>query len=201
VVKVLGQAGTSLADVYDVEGSIAGVEQLISAEVGLVHEMGHTLFSERASGAIRRLTSGDILQTITWDITIADLPAGLWRVLGVVVLMDTDRINYAQVSLRSTSDGREMPLFVWDTANDASNIIRIVEDGTLATWRALVGPILQVPNLGIGTGQRQQVGEEIVFRGQSTTFGAGTVEAVALVYLGLTHLAGVSSFGLPIPSW
>ena len=45
MVKILSQAGISLADLYNVEGSIAGIEQLDTRELPIVHEMSGTIFS------------------------------------------------------------------------------------------------------------------------------------------------------------
>jgi len=205
MVKILAQAGMSLADVYNVVGSVAGVEQIESREVSVVHEMGATIFSERFSGAIRRLTTGAILQSVSFDLTLADLPAGISRVLGVYVQADAaTRIDRCQLSLRSVSDGREIPFFIWD-ATDSQRNIRIVENDAAVTNRVVLMPelplIQTMPSLAIGTGQPQQVGEEIVLRGLSSAFGAGTVTLVALVYLGFSRVQGISSRGLPVPGW
>jgi len=202
--KVLAKAGVSLADIYDVEGSIAGVSQLISRDVSLLHEMGATIFSERLIGEISRQETGDILQNVTWNLTVLVPPAGIYRVVGVQVLADTAaRVSIAQVSLRSLGATREIPIFVWDQANDPSSGIRIVDDGAAtATMQALIqtSPVT-MPSLGIGRGQASSVGDQIVFRGLTLGFGAGTVEAVALVYLASSRTTSISSVGLPIPAW
>jgi len=194
----------SLADVYNVEGSIAGIDRLESGEVSLVHEMGATIFSERLSGFIRRVVTAAELQSQTFDLTMTSLPAGPWRVLGVYVQAgDVGRTTRAQVSLRDPLSGREIPIFIWDVANDFESDIRIVENGSAASNDSAliqVSPAV-MPSLGIGGGQPQRVGTEIVLRGSTSAFGAGTVVITALVYLGLSHIGGISSRGLPIPSW
>ena len=127
--KILGQAGTSLADVYDIEGSIAGVDQLLSEEVTLEHEMGGVIFSERLIGSIERLTTGALVQNTSWDLTLVT-PPGIFRVLGVYVQADVGaRSTRAQVSIRDPTSARELPLFIWDSANDLEQSIRIVENG------------------------------------------------------------------------
>ena len=204
--KVLAQAGFSLADVYDVQGSIAGVDQLVTEEVHLVHEMGGTIFSERLGGAIIRATTGALNQSTTWDVITTGLPAGIWRVEGVYVQSDTaGRSDRAQVSLRDINAGREFPLFVWDATNDFQSDIRIIENGAaVGNDAALIqtSPVPNLPSLGIASGQRtQRVGEEIAFRGQTTAFGAGTITHTALIYIAFMRLRGVSSIGLPIPGW
>ena len=210
--KVLGQAGTSLADVYDVEGSIAGVENLDSNNVALQHEMGATIFSERLFGSIERIPSGALAQNIAFDVVVSTFP-GVYRVLGVVVLVDVlARLTLAQVSLRSSRQGREMPIFVWDTVNDIGSSIRTVENGAAS---ASTGILVQatpqhMPSLGMSQGQPLQAGDEIVFRGLTSGFGAGTVNITALIYVAATGLladaagnlvAGLQSRGLPIPGW
>jgi len=202
MVKVLSQSGDSLADLYDVEGSIAGIEQLETRELPIVHEMGATVFSERLSGFIRRSVTGNVAQSTSFNITMAGLPNGIFRILGLAVLVDTvGRTAFVQVALRSIVGGREIPVFVWDTDNNVTSDILIVDDdAAAAVFGYLVpGPNL-LPSLGVGVGQRQRVGEEIVMRGSTSAFGAGNVELTLLVYLGLTH-TGISNRGLPVPSW
>jgi len=202
--KILSRSGVSLADTYDVQGSIAGVEELRSEEVTLVHEMGATIHSERMSSFIRRMTTAAILQSIEWDIVIDDLPRAVWRVLGVSVLADVvDRVNFAQVSLRSDGGQREIPIFVWDSA-DATRNVRIVENGgASANLLALVPvfPVQQTPNIGINTGQPQRVGD-IAFRGKTLAFGAGTITVIALIHLAFADTgSGLRPNGLPLPGW
>jgi len=204
--KVLAQTGTSLADIYDVQGSVAGVDQLISEEVSLTHEMGATIFSERLAGAFERLTTGALLQNITFNITgvVSTLP--IYRVLGVYVQTDVAaRLTRAQVSLRDPTLGREIPMFIWDTANDIESQIDIIENGAAASVdTALIqaNPGGAIPNLGIGVGQRLRVGGEIVLRGLTAGFGAGNVTVTALVHLAFTSVAELSnSRGVPIPGW
>lgn len=202
--KVLSQAGISLADIYDIQGSIAGVDQLLATDVALFHEMGATIFSERLIGEINRQETGDILQNATWNLTVLVPPAGIYRVLAVQVLADAAaKVSIAQVSLRSLGTTREIPIFVWDQANDISSGIRIVDDGAAtATMQALIqtSPVA-MPNLGVGRGQAASVGDQIVFRGLMLGFGGGTAEAVALVYLASSRTTAISSIGVPIPAW
>ena len=205
MVKVLTQSGDSLADIYDVEGSIAGIEQLETRELGILHEMGGTVFSERYSQAIRRLTTGDIAASASFNIVATDLPAGPFRIFGIFVFVDTaSRILMAAVSLRNPTTGREIPLFVWDSGDDIQVRARLVQDG------AAVGSVTSLrsvqnqealPGMGNGFGQPQQV-NELAFRGVAEAFGAGTVECTALVHVGFSQIRpGLSSRGLPVPSW
>ncbi len=202
-VKILSRAGSSLADTYNVVGGVAGLDRLETRETTTIHEMGGTIFSERLSGAIRRATTGPVNQSTAFDITMTGLPAGIFRVLGVTVISSSSaRVDNVQLALRDPDSGRELPFFVWDDANDVAATIRIVENGGAAGNQvALIAPNLQIPNLGIGERQRQRVGEEIVMRGQTNAFGAGTNTLIGLVYVGFTHRGGISSRGLPIPGW
>ena len=204
MVKILSQAGISLADIYDVVGSIAGVERLLPEDVFLIHELGGTVASERLSGNVQRATTGAILQSIVWNLTLPH-PGGIYRILGVAVLADvTGRTARAQVSIRSIGTGREMPIFIWDTANDFTSNIVIAEDGGAAADQvALIqtSPQMGVPTLGIAAGQPAAVGDEIVFRGASSAFGAGNVTLVALVYLASSETDAFIAVGLPIPGW
>ncbi len=202
--KILAQTGVSLADVYDIEGSIVGVDQLHSDEINLVHEMGATIFSERLGSTIQRFVTGDMAADDTFDLTL--IVSGIYRVLGVTVLADTAaRINRAQLSLRDSGTGREIPFWIWTTGIDVEHAIRIVENGSaVGNSTAMTQAVPQtMPTLGMGVGQRinQQVGNEIVFRGLASSFGAGTVELTALVHVANPSIARLGSTGLPIPSW
>jgi len=201
MVKILSQAGNSLADTYDVVGSVAGIDELETRELPIVHEMGGTVFSERLRGEIGRLPTAALNQSATFDISLA-LPEAVSRILAVLVLADTAaRVDEAQVSIRQGVTGREMPIFLWDTADNVESTIRIIENGGAAGDQvALIPDPRQVPNMAFGTAQ--PVGQSVlVFRGNTAAFGAGTVTLVALVYHAFSQLEGVSSRGLPIPSW
>lgn len=205
--KVLAQAGSSLADIYNVQGSIAGVDELVTREVALVHEMGATIFSERCSSVIRRITSGALAQNIAFDVVVTDLPRGLWRILSLTVIADTvGRTDRAQVSFHDAipSVEQDVPLFTWATGNGGTeSLIRISDVGAVNNRLQLVpapGTPFQFPNLGVGVGQRQQVGQ-IAFRGLTTGFGAGAVTLVALLHIAFMDVGGLNSHGLSVPSW
>jgi len=202
--KILSRSGDSLADLYDVKGSIAGVDQLISEEVHLTHEMGAVLFSERLSSRMLILSSGSIAQNITFAVpfSVGQFTA---RLLGVQVLTDnTSRISHCQLSINSPpgGDDTDVPFWYWDTANDDARSISILVNGTLATT-ALLNPLTmipQVPNLVIGTDAPLASGS-VIFRGVTTGFGAGTVLLRALVSIAFPQQGGLSSRGLPLPGW
>jgi len=207
VTKVLSQAGISLADMYDVEGSIAGVEQLESREVQVVHELGATIAAERLVGNIVRLSTGALIQSSGWNLLFPSLPTTPFRILGVAVIAITAaRVDNCQVSIRNNAvitDGVEIPIFVWDGTADAEVPFRWVNNGAaIAEGRYLrqAAPIVGMPSMGFGDTSREDT-PSIVFRGSTTAFGAGTVEIVGEIYTASMALGGVSSFGLPIPSW
>lgn len=205
MVKILAQAGTSLADVYDVEGSIAGIEQLDTRELPIVHEMGATVFSERLSLAFRRSNTAALLQTVAFDIVMDSLPEGITRILGISVYTNNapGRILNATVSL--TASGRELPIWNWDAAIDIETIARVNDDGGGVANLNLLRPVQSLtnfPTMLTSVGQPQQI-NEVAFRGTTATFGAGTVIASLVVMLAHTHIVGqgISSRGLPIPGW
>lgn len=202
--NVQSQAGVSLSDVYDIKGGQAPIERLITTEVPVVHEMGGTIQSERFSATVRRRTTGALAQNISWDEVIDDLPAGVSRILGVTVLISiASRSNLISVNVRDVEGQREVPIFVWDMTTDASKDIRIQDDG------AAVGNIrIAIPNeayprdlsMLVGSDQPQST-QAIAFRGLTSGFGAGTVEHILLIHLAFAAIGGISSQGLPIPSW
>jgi len=200
--KILSQAGISLADIYNVEGSIAGIETLETQTLPIVHEVGSTIWSERFSTTIRRGASAAIAQNLTFDVVLTDFPEGIWRILGAAVFVGAAaRAGQAMLALRDPGSDREMPFFTWQSTNDRENQIRIQDDGAaIGNSFQLMGTPLQMPVITAGTGQRQTV-PDIAFRGQSLGFGAGTVTFVAVILIGFTHVGGISSVGLPVPSW
>lgn len=195
----------SLADVYNVEGSIAGVDQLESREVQLVHEMGGTIFSERFGSNIMLVETAAIAQSLSFDIVApAVLSTTVQRILGVVVFANqAGRVAHAQVSVRDPTAGREVPIWFFDDAVDLEATIRIENNGAGAAAHTLFRPVQLfegIPSLVAGTDQRSSV-EQIVLRGTTTAFGAGTVVTTAVVLVAFSAAAGLSSRGLPIPSW
>ena len=205
MVKILAQAGNSLADVYDVRGSVAGIEQLETKELPIVHEMGATVFSERVAGAISRANTGDIGQTQDFGaVALSGFAPNMTRITGLIVFVDAAaRMDFIQVSARSSSDGREVPLWAWDSAADQEVNLRIVDNGAAAANVTLLrtfAPNANIPTTLYGSEQRRSI-DEIAMRGRTLTFGAGTVEATVLILTAFASLAGVSSRGLPMPSW
>lgn len=200
--KILAQAGISLADIYDIEGSIVGVDELLSKEVHTVHEMGGTIFAERLSAEIVRGTSGNILQSINFDIvsSIGPTPS---RILGAMVFTDTvARVDRVALMIRDPTTEREICIFAWDQ-NEASVRVRMQDNGAaLASFDVLqaAAGVGTLPSMTIGTDQPFPV-SEIAFRGRSLAFGAGNVVLTFLVYTAAARVSGISSHGLPIPSW
>lgn len=207
--KILAQTGVSLADVYDIEGSIAGVDKLSSDEVILVHEMGATIFSERIAGRIIRLDSGVVNQNDTWDIQSTGLPATPFRILGVTVFADVgSRVNHTTLSLRVSQDDQEMPIWVYnqDCGSCGVTTSRFQDDGQLLAQHNILTPVAGVTNFPtMMFGNTARIGDQIptlAWRGNASGFGAGDVEAIALIQIAFAiDAGGLSSKGLPLPSW
>jgi len=202
MVKILSQAGNSLADIYDVKGSIAGIEELETRELGIIHEMGGSVFSERMGGAISRLSTTALAQNITWDLSFT-VPANVVRLLGVSILTDDPtRLGHATLSIRDPSRERELPILAWDS-NEKTIAVRIQENG------GAIGVLFilhsentggALPSFLLGSEQPDPM-EELVFRGLTSGFGAGTVETFGLLYTAFPQGGGLSSRGVPVPSW
>jgi len=199
--KILSQSGNSLADIYDVEGSIAGIEELETRELPIVHEMAATIFSERYSGSIIRVPSTDLDQNETFDIVTVDVGAESFsRILGIQVIADTaSRLSTVSVSVREPGSSREIPIWAWDL-NEAAINFRIADEAAAAAVELLVGQQVASPSMLVGNRQSNPI-DEIAFRGLSTGFGAGTVEAILLLYIGFAQDPALGSRGLPMPGW
>jgi len=206
VAKILSKSGDSLADVYDVVGSIAGIDELISEDVNLVHEMGATIFSERLGGRIVRVTTGAIAASVTFNQTFDvsnDVP-GSSRVLGVQVVTDDEsRISRVQLSITSPPqiDDTDLPIAAWQVA-DPTVRANILVSGTVAAFDILVptSHMANIPSLIIGNESDAPI-DLLSLRGLTQGFGAGTVTITALVYMAFSQPGGLSNRGLPLPSW
>lgn len=197
--KVQSRAGVTIADVYDVKGSQAPIERLDVEEIKGVHELGATILSERFSQAIRRIAVEDIAQSTNFTGQISDLPAGLSRILGIQVFTDdATRLAHAAVNLGDAV--REFPLFVW--AGAGADVIRILENGSVANLSFLRPDpeYTATPSIMAGADQPQSM-PNLTLRGTTTAFGAGTVDVTMLAILAFAAIGGISSRGLPVPSW
>jgi len=207
--KILSQSGVSLADTYDIEGSIAGVENLESKDVHLFDEMGGRVFSERLLSFNIRMTSGAVAQNITWNTEAAGIPDSINRVLGVfvfIVAADTTEVANCQVSYRDQNDLTEIPIFTWDDGTDPEIPIRYADNSATSTGLIqLRSSVSLLPGLLTRYGEEEDM-PSIVFRGVAAGFGAGTVTCVAYIHLcranrGNPAPGAPSSHGLPLPGW
>ena len=199
--KILSKSGDSLADVYDVAGSIAGIDDLQSKDVNLVHEMGATIFSERLVTRIVVLESGAINQNTDSDISLDfDQPA---RLLAASIISDpAARVLRGLLTLSTGSSGNntDFPIFAWG-AGDPERTLKVRVLGT----SGLVGILLPVtppmtPNMIAGKSDVDSA-FSLAMHVRSTSFGAGTIKIFGLFHVAFAESGGLSSRGLPIPSW
>jgi len=202
--KVLAQAGTSLADIYDVEGSIAGVEEIETREVQAVHEMGQAIFSERLRARVITTASAATAQSLNIDVAIlafADIP--FIRVHGIFVFTSvTARLTRMAVMIEDAiSAGNGLPIWVWD-GNEES--VRTSVGGSAVNTISLDGmpQYSMLPSFMVGQTRRgQEVSPNLTLRGSTSAFGAGTVTVTCHTLISFPTLGGVSSRGLPVPGW
>lgn len=205
MVKILSRSGASLADVYDVEGSIAGIEQLETRELPIVHEMGATVLSERFTTRIFRIPTGAIAQDVSFRVELATLPETPARLLGIQVIADNlARILRLAVVVHDPTVGQDMPVWISDASVALAESVILEDAGASATFDLAI-PIFipgMFPTFVGGREQQDNMVSSLVLVGRSTGFGAGSVSATALCYLAFPRRDGsVSSKGLPIPSW
>lgn len=207
--KILSQAGTSLADIYDVEGSVVGLEDLDVSEIKGVHDLGPTIQSERLTSHLVLVTTGAVNQSTAFNVAMNDVTDAVNRLLGVAVMADVGaRVDFASIAIGDTQSFRETPIWVWDTNDDVVKRFSWVEDG--------VGPstvdnlevlgVTHLPQLLTRTGLDRGM-PRLMLRGSTTAFGAGTVEVQAIYTFCRPNVSGTpapgepSSHGLPVPSW
>jgi len=206
--KVLSQAGTSLADVYDVEGSIAGIDALDIEDIKGVHDLGPQIHSERLLVFQVLADAGATNQNTAWNIVLGAFPDSINRLLSIAVVVDVaGRMQNASIHINDPDTLIDHPIWAWDVADDVESELRwagpVLQPGArlLRPTNDLLGG---APTL-IARGQNGQM-PTIVFRGISSAFGAGTVQPQASIQIirpntGNPAAGEPSSHGLPIPSW
>ena len=206
MVQIRSQTGMSLADVYDVEGSIAGVEQLESRDVNLTHDMAGTVWSERLAGRILVASTGAVVQNTDFSANMAQdvLPQATARIFSVLVSVDTTaRLLRCAVVLREMFLAQEIPIWVWDGSNESTMELSV--GGATATLISLdPNPAYtRLPSLQLGGNVSSTHDWRIFLRGTTSGFGAGDVDTTMHVHFGFpdSRGSGLSSRGLPIPSW
>lgn len=205
MVKILSKSGESLADIYDVAGSVAGIEQLETRELPIVHEMGATVMSERFTTRIFRITSGAVLQSVAFNLELTTLPDTPARLLGIQVV-STSTVRLAQVAVLGTDPtlGQDFPLWAFDTTLAEFEQVTMEDAGSGQPLQILV------PRTGLnvfpafvgGAAQQDSMVSSVTLAGLTTAFGGGTVTTTALLLLAFPRgAANISGVGLPIPSW
>jgi len=199
--KILSQSGISLADTYDVEGSIAGIETLETRDLPIVHEMGGTVMSERIVGNVFRAIADDVLQNTDFNILLNTLPIMPNRLLAVQIFTDAvARVARAAV-IMSSPPLREIPIWVWDQTNSIS--VDFSDNGAAVAAHVVLEPVAalsHVPNMFFGSAQPRPA-DRAFLRGRTAGFGAGTVDITMLLYVAFPEVQGIPSIGLPVPSW
>lgn len=203
--KIDSRSGSSLADSYDTVGSKVGIDNLETRDVNLVHEMGGTLVSERLTSEIFRVQTGSIAQSTAFDADFSQvLPTGIiMRVLGLAMIVDTaNRVSNCAIVARANLADQEIPLIINDGSEDP---VRMQDDGAAVALLQTLGSdgamIPQIPTLLIGSGVRNSTVNTLFLRGVTSGFGAGTVQITGLAHIAFARPEGVSSAGLPVPSW
>lgn len=206
--KILSQAGTSLADVYEIEGSIAGLEQLDVEDIKGVHDLGPQIHSERLLSFLVLGATANHLQDVTFEVITAGIPDSTNRLLGLSVISNkAARLDHASVVIQDPDTGRELPIWIWDTADDRERQITWSLDGAAVAvffeLSSLATP--NIPQLLTRIGPSGAM-PQLILRGLTAGFGAGNVTTRVIYHLARPNTGNppageASSHGLPIPSW
>jgi len=206
VPRILSKAGESLADVYDVEGSVIQVADLVTGELPIVHDMASTVMSERMHMTQLTATSGAVPQSANFGAQIANWVDVPTRIMSIAVIGDTaSRLSHITITQRDDG-GAEHPLLVWDSAQDVERICRIDLLGVGVSNNIIYAPSIPVSQvLMVRDGETSQMGT-FIMNGTTTAFGAGSLEVLMCVLVARptrdTPAAGdAKSWGLPLPSW
>ncbi len=214
--KFQSQAGASIADTYDVVASTLDLDEFNASQgVNPVEEMGGRVFAERVNSVMIKVEpAAPILQTITFDLTLLgsvatptpDSPTRLMSLSVMIAAAEATRIKSAAVYMRDLNLSREVCVWSWDIATDDEVECRWNDDGAgAAAFFLLRSTANFLPELMTRAGN-ERVMPQLLFRGLSATFGAGTVNPICVAHLLRATTANPapgepSSHGLPIPSW
>ena len=204
--KARGQSGFSIADTYEVPGGVFKIGDIDDSQVSLTHDLASTVFAERFQTEMRTSKTGALSQDSSWGTTISDLPPVPTRLLGVVVHADVAaRVKRASILIMDSDTGVEIPIFFWDTATDIETEVRMSDYGGVGVQEVLQPTQtffgIPTPTFVGGSLQVDPVCRNLVFRGTTASFGAGTVECIATFYLAHSQVTKSTAKGLPIPSW
>jgi hypothetical protein len=205
--RIQSRSGTSLADIYDVVGSIFGIEELEARELGVFHELGGTVFSERFSCVQRVISALAVPQSTAISVVLTDLPREPTRLMGVTVVTgagDGAKLDRCNVNVRDPLSGVES--VVWTVDGSTVQAVDIDLGVGVAARDMLVGVPSQnfSPTFIGGIDQpHPNQASSVALRGLTNAFGAGTIGVFAILYLAFALPAGsgISSYGLPLPSW
>lgn len=201
--KILTRAGQSLADQYDTLGSNVAVEELVTSDVVLFHEMGNTLLSERMEQQLLQISADTVAQSTNFSTVHASVPDTPTRLLSVAMIATAGaRVLRAALMVQDADTGREIPIFAYDSTADVETPIQWSDNGgALNTAYLLQGsnPMLQQLLVRIGDIHTMP---SLILRGRTEGFGAGTVTLRCLMLVARPSGGPQgATVGLPIPSW
>ncbi len=204
--KARGQSGVSIADTYEIPGGVFKIGDIDDSQVNLTHDLASTVFAERFQTEMRVSTTGSISQNTSWANTISDLPGVPTRLLGLCVHADVAaRITRASVVIQDADTGQEIPIFFWDITTDIETQVRMSDAGGLGVQEVLQPTQayfgIPMPTFVGGSLQVDPVCRNLIFRGTSAGFGAGSVECILTMYIAHSQVSKSTAKGLPVPSW
>lgn len=212
--RIQSQSGVSLSETYQFDDSSAGPQEVhIDDGVFLVDELGSRTVSERLTVIPLRITSVATAASTNFNTTFNAFPDCANRILGVTVLSnETARVTHAQLSIQEPVGGEEVPFWVWDTAHDVDRAVRWSDSGAaVGDFFVLTPALYQMPSLvariaASDVDRATAVMPQIILRGTTEAFGAGTVQVFAMVLVarpdpGTPAPGEPSSYGLPLPGW
>jgi len=206
---IQGDAGSTLAANYDVEGSQISISELLAQDVNLVHEMGGQIFSERARILLVKFTSIATAASTPFVLEQGGIVDAPNRLLGFEAFgNNAGRVNNVSLAIRNTSTGREMPVWKWQTAVGEMTEIFVHWSDDGAAAGQTINYFTDVPFAAQMLLRADLLGNmpSLIMRGVTGAFGAGTqiVTGVATLLVPTSLNPGPgepSSHGLPMPSW
>lgn len=202
--KVQTKSGSSLADTYDVVGSIAGIDALDLDEIKGVHELGSTIMSERLQQFQFEVAPAAVAQSLSWDTELASFQFAPTRILQLAVFANqAARITNISVMIHDNLTNVEVPIFTWNSGVHNEYIVRADAGGGVSTLTYFEPALVMTPTMML---RNERAMPSIFFRGTTSGFGAGSVVPRLVILIARPgpriEVAGTPrSHGLPLPGW
>ena len=211
--KFESQSGAAAADTYETVGSSLDLDEVNDGQgVSFVDEMGARVMAERMNSVMARVVSSNRSQDseISENLLgtgINPTPDAPTRIIGVTVtipLAAAGRIENIMLAIRDINLSRENIFWSWDLVND-DEVETFYNNETTESDVLLLRSTVNLLPVMLTRAGNERVMPQVVVRGFTSSFGAGTVTTTIVAHLMRATTQAPAPGeprlpGLPIPS-